>query len=703
MWPWEWRDTLKRRKDGYGRVNTEDDTYESKQHKIQTKSFLRNNKIKGLAAILVIAAVVVFFGWPRGGFKGEVPDVSHVTHRYKSHGSLTFKKGEFYLDTNPIKIVSGTMHYYRVVPSYWEERMKKMKACGLNTLQTSIPWNLHNQNKHSYFTEVSSFFLYYSEYLETAKKVGLHVIIVPGPYVGSDLELGGLPSWLLRDPDMEVRTNYDGYLSAVKRYFTYLMSIIEQKQHSKGGPIIAVQIEHQYGSFSKDTKHLQVLKKMMVQLGVTEMVLTSDGWTDDNKLGMAVAPFHDSALPTASFSSFEEGKSAFDHITSLSTDFPLFVSNFWTGANNYWGDKYSPGSTVTEFTSNLEEVLITGASINFYMFHGGTNIDVIAGASDHNGYQPGVTSYDYDAPLTEWGDTTLKYKAITELLLKYDYIRPEDIVIPEISRDPRTTAYGSVQIQAFLSFENMLSRVKGMQRSRFSLTMEELNVRGQRSGYILYRTNIPSSSIVRLTDQPRDRLQLLVNGINMDTIFDWNTNTRTTDISSECIFINNTLDLLVENTGRVSEVKQSSDWMDKQRKGLHGDVLVDRHTVNHWTIYSLDFSSSFINRIKTFDRWKPFTSSSLVPGLYRTELSIEQSPTDTFLSLTGWEKGMVFVNGNNVGRYWNVGPQHSLYVPAYYLKRGMNLILIFEQHKVGATIFFSDKPSIGKRMASEKY
>ncbi|XP_033762516.1 beta-galactosidase-1-like protein 2 isoform X2 [Pecten maximus] len=657
MWPWEWKDTLKRRKDGYTPVKTEDDTSKSRQHKLQTKSFLEKNQKKGIAAIIVIAAVVVFFSWPRGGFKGEIPDVSHVKHRYKSHGSLTFKSGEFFLDTYPIKIVSGTMHYFRVVPSYWEERMKKMKACGLNTLQTSIPWNLHEKEQGVYDFGQN---LDLGEYLETAKRVGLHVIVNLGPYIGSDLELGGLPSWLLRDTDMELRTNHEGYMTTVKNYFVYLMPLIKQKQHSQGGPIIAVQIEHQYGSFSKDTKHLYTLKKLMVQLGVSEMLLSSDGWTEDNKLGMAVAPFHDAALPTVSFSNFEEGKTALDHITSLSTDFPLFVSNYWSGRNNFWGDSYNPGPTLKEFTSNLEELLITGASVNFYMFHGGTNIESIAGASDRHGYQPGVTSYDYDAPLTECGETTPKYKAITELLLKYDYVRPEDLVLPEISRDPLRTAYGTVEIQAFLSFENMLSRVKGVQRSRFSLTMEELN-RGQRSGYILYRTTIPGSSIVRLTDTPRDRMQLLVNGINMGTVFDWTTTTRTTDISSECIFINNTLDLLVENTGRVSEVKPGSDWLDKQRKGLHGDVLFDRHTVNHWTIYSLDFSSNYLNRIKTFDSWKPFTSPRLVPGMYRAELNINQPPTDTFLSLSGWQKGMVFVNGNNIGRYWNVGPR-SLYM-----------------------------------------
>ncbi|XP_021373563.1 beta-galactosidase-1-like protein 2, partial [Mizuhopecten yessoensis] len=198
MWPWEWKDTLKRRKDGYGPVNTDDDESKSKRHKQLTKPLLDNNYKKGFIAILVIAAIILFFGWPRGGFKGEVPDVSHIKHRYKSHGSLTFKSGEFYLDKYPIKIISGTMHYFRVVPSYWEERMLKMKECGLNTLQTSIPWNLHEKEQGIYDFGQN---LNLGEFLETAKRVGLHVIVSIGPYIGSDLELGGLPSWLLRDPD----------------------------------------------------------------------------------------------------------------------------------------------------------------------------------------------------------------------------------------------------------------------------------------------------------------------------------------------------------------------------------------------------------------------------------------------------------------------------------------------------------------------
>ncbi|OWF39674.1 beta-galactosidase-1-like protein 2 [Mizuhopecten yessoensis] len=501
---------------------------------------------------------------------------------------------------------------------------------------------------------------------------------------------------------MEVRTDYDGYMSAVNNFFTYLMPLIAQKQHSQGGPIIAVQIEHQYGSFSEDTEHLQNLKKLMVQLGVREMMLTSDGWRDDNKLGMAVAPFHDAALPTVSISNIEEGKPAFDHIRGLSPDFPLFVSSFWSGANNYWGESFNSGSTLTEFTSNLEEILNTGASVNFYMFHGGTNFDSTAGASDRHGYRPGITSYDYDAPLTEWGAITPKFKAITEMLLKYDYIRPEDLVLSDISRVPQKTAYGSVEIQAYLSFENMLSRVKDVQRSRLLLTMEELK-RGQRSGFILYRSTIPSATILRLTDKPRDRLQLMLNGINMEKVFDWTTaDFHTTDVSSESIFTNNTLDLLIENAGRVSEVKQGSKWLDMQRKGLHGDVLVDRHAIEHWSIYSLDFSTNYINRIRTFDNWKPFASPGLVPAMYRAELYIDQPPTDTFLSLAGWQKGMVFVNSHMVGRYWSVGPQRFLYVPSSFLKRGVNSILIFEQHKAGSTIYFSDKPSIGKMMATEK-
>nr|XP_022302707.1 beta-galactosidase-1-like protein 2 [Crassostrea virginica] len=613
---------------------------------------------------------------------------------YRSTGALSFKGGEFVLEGKPLRIYSGTMHYFRVVPQYWRDRFRKMRACGLNTVETYVPWNLHEEYPGEFnFTGM----LDVRAFIQQAGEEGLHVIFRPGPYICAEWDWGGLPSWLLKDPDMKVRSNYPPYLEAVKRFLTELIPRIVDLQRTNGGPIIAVQVENEFGSYSKEVDHLHAIKETLLNTGIKELLLTSE-----NIFGLKRAPFYQYALPTANFPSMEDGSKLFQMIREWSPEFPLMVMEFWPGWFDHWGQPHK-GLDIPAFEACLSGVLDAGGSFNMYMFHGGTNFGFMAGANYFEGshYKPDVTSYDYDAPLSEAGDITPKYLRAREIILEKGLI-PQGIgSLPDIPPDLPKKSYGEIAVTEYIDFKTILSLITPI-TSTDPVLMEHLDYHhsyGQCFGFISYQAEIQAGADLSFTQIPTDRAQVLVNG-EEKAVLDWLSKDKKINIGQ--VSDGSTLDILVENHGRVNYIEYGSNRLNEERKGICGSVKFNEKEIKHWKIFPLDFKPKFLDRVRESKDWKTVANGLKGPLVARATLQMDSAPCDTFLDMKGWNKGIVFLNKMNLGRYWKIGPTRTLYIPAPLLKEGLNEILIFELHESHCSVNFIDSPLLGEKVVTEK-
>lgn len=389
-------------------------------------------------------------------------------------------KDKFYLNGEAFQIISGSFHYFRTVPEYWQDRLEKLVNMGCNTVETYIPWNFHEPNKGEFYWDGMHDIC---RFIELAQNLGLYIIIRPSPYICSEWEFGGLPAWLLQDKGMRLRCCYEPYLQAVKDYYSVLIPKLVPYQIDKGGKIILFQIENEYGYYGNDTAYLEFLRDTMREYGITVPFVTSDGpWSEPIfKSGMV-----DGALTTGNFGSAAEWQ--FGQMKQFMGDGkPLMCMEFWNGWFNAWGDEKHHTTAPEKAGAELDELLKRG-SVNFYMFEGGTNFGFMAGRNGGN-KTPDVTSYDYDAPLTEDGQITSKYELFREIISKYAPIR-EIPLTTEIKRK----AYGKIVCSGKTDLFSVLDKISMPVKSNFPLTMEEI---GQNYGYILYRTNIKENETVK--------------------------------------------------------------------------------------------------------------------------------------------------------------------------------------------------------------
>ncbi|SFC09060.1 beta-galactosidase [Alkalibacterium subtropicum] len=571
---------------------------------------------------------------------------------------------DFYWNGKPIKIISGAIHYFRVVPEYWEDRLKKLKAMGGNTVETYAPWNVHEPKEGHYdFDGMQDV----AKFIETAQSLDLFVIVRPSPYICAEWEFGGLPSWLLKDKDMKLRTFYEPYLDMVDRYFEVLFKELAPLQATKGGPIIMMQVENEYGSYNNDKDYLKVLVELMKRYGVDVPLVTSDGtWLDMLENGT----FPEQAHPTVNFGS--DGAHHFGELEQfIGKDSPLMVMEFWIGWFTAWGNGKYNRTDYKEQAKELRNILNKG-HVNFYMYHGGTNFGFMNGANYYEEFSPDITSYDYDAPLTEWGDITEKYKAFREVIQDFT---PEEL--PALPEPVKKTDFGNVLLKSRTSlFDNLDNLSEGVM-SPYTLSMEELD---QDYGYVLYRQNTGKKRKVedfRLLGTS-DRAQVFLNGALELTQYAKELGRKETFELTENDM---TMDILVENMGRVNY----GPWLKKQSKGITDGVLVNGTYRSGWTHFPLP-----LDNIEDVEFTKPYKENT--PSFSLFELEIDEK-ADTFIDMTGWGKGVVFVNGFNLGRFWEIGPQYKLYVPAPILKEGLNQIVVFEtEGKVKDELAFTDKP-----------
>lgn len=576
---------------------------------------------------------------------------------------VTIEGNDFVQDGQPLQIIAGAMHYFRVVPEYWEDRLRKLAACGLNTLETYVCWNLHEPRPGEFDFSGR---LDLVRYLELAAAQGLMCIVRPGPYICSEWDLGGLPAWLLADPGMRLRCAYPPYLEAVDRFLDALMARLTPLQASCGGPIIAMQVENEYGSYGNDKTYLAHLRDSLRARGYEGLLFTSDG-PGDFMLEGGTLP---DVLKVANFGSGAAG--AFAKLREWQPAGPLMCGEFWNGWFDHWGEAHHTRDP-QDAARVLDEMLGMGASVSIYMFHGGTNFGFLNGANHGNGYEPTISSYDNDAPINENGDLTPKWYAFREVIGKY---RPLLDVAPPPNLPRR--AYGTVTMTARVALRDSLDMLS---TPVHSATPDPMEYFGQNFGFILYRTEVvgPRDELPIVLQDCHDRAQVFVDGEYRGVIYRNDTEPQVTTAFGPG---SHQLDLLVENMGRVNYGFHLHD-----RKGI---TLCARHGQQFlfgWTIYPLpleDLSGLQFGPV----------SDLTGPAFFRGSFTVDE-PADTFLALPGWTKGICWVNGFNLGRYWEIGPQRTLYVPAPLLRPGENELIVLELHQAQPQVELRDQADLG--------
>ncbi|XP_031716803.1 beta-galactosidase-1-like protein 2 isoform X1 [Anarrhichthys ocellatus] len=569
---------------------------------------------------------------------------------------LRANSSEFTLEGEPFRILGGSIHYFRVPRAYWEDRLLKMKACGLNTLTTYVPWNLHEPERGVFNFEDQ---LDLEAYLRLAGSLGLWVILRPGPYICAEWDLGGLPSWLLRDHNMKLRTTYPRFTDAVNSFFHQLIKKVVPHQYSEGGPIIAVQVENEYGSYAKDGEYMPFIKEALLSRAITELLLTSD-----NKEGLKRGGVK-GALETINFQKLNPND--IKYLDGIQPHKPKMVMEYWSGWFDLWGDLHHV-YTAEDMMPVVTEILKLDMSINLYMFHGGTNFGFMSGAFAVGmpAPKPMVTSYDYDAPLSEAGDYTTKYHLLRNVFSRY-HAQP----LPELPSHQERRAYQPVVIQQHLSLWDSLHFTDKPFKSERPVNMENLpvnNNNGQSYGYTLYETTITSEGTLNSKNNIRDRALVFV-GKYFIGVLDYTTQELALPDGKG----KRTLSLLVENCGRVNY----GNSLDEQRKGLVGDIELNKRPLRDFIIRSLDMKPGFVNSLESSGHWLSMRQRPTFPAFFQARLYVNSLPKDTFIKLPGWNKGVVFINGKNLGRYWSIGPQQTLYVPGPWLHRGNNQVQFF--------------------------
>ena len=575
-------------------------------------------------------------------------------------------RDNFYLDGEPVRIISGAVHYFRIVPQYWRDRLEKLKSMGCNTVETYIPWNMHEQEKGQFRFEG---ILDIERFIRLAQKLGLYVILRPSPYICAEWEFGGLPAWLLREDGMRLRVSYGPFLRHVEEYYKVLLPKLTPWQCTKGGPVILMQVENEYGYYANDRGYLEEIRKLMRRGGVEVPLVTSDGPFPESLNGGKLP----GALPTGNFGSRTEER--FGTLRQYTEGGPLMCTEFWVGWFDHWGNGGHMRGNLEESVKDLDKMLELG-HVNIYMFEGGTNFGFMNGSNYSDRLTPDTASYDYDAPLTEDGQVTEKYRRYRDVIAKYR-------AVPEAapSMDIRRKAYGVLPVRERTGLFPALEDLSAPVPSPHPQSMERL---GQSYGYILYRTTLDTEERLdklRLW-KANDRAQIFVSGKHAVTLYD-----RELLEAKELglpIEKGASLDILVENMGRVNYGPRLED----QRKGIDGGVTVNGHWHSHWLHYPLP-----LDNLDRLDFTKEYREG--LPGFYRFVFQVEE-PGDTFLDFSGWGKGCAFLNGFHLGRFWELGPQRRLYIPAPLLKAGGNELILFEtEGKTGDAVCLCGEPDLG--------
>lgn len=561
---------------------------------------------------------------------------------------LTYDEKQFYLHGKPFQILSGAMHYFRIVPEYWRDRLQKAKECGLNTVETVVCWNLHERREGCFdFTGG----LNLVEYIRTAQQLGLYVILRPGPYICAEWDMGGLPSWLLQIPGIRVRCCHDKYLEKVRNYFNVLLPMLRPYYVEQGGNIIAMQLENEYGSYGDDREYLREINRIYDENEVTCLRFTSDG-PGYFMLGGGTL---EGCLATVNFGSNPNGN--FELLKQFRKDQPAMCMEYWNGWFDHWYEEHHQRESA-ETAQVFEEIISAGHSVNLYMFHGGTNFGFYNGANYDQGLQPTVTSYDYNCPVSECGDLTPKYYEIHDCIERYLGRK-----LPLTVRNLPKRAFGEVKLTQWAGLWDNLDVLGNPIESSYPLTMEEM---GLDFGYAVYCSVLegPFENLELEIDGLHDRAGIFLDG-RLAGIKE-NTGRRNDTIQVGLGFGEKTdLKILVENMGRVNYGGHILD-----QKGITGGVRIANRYHFGWKMYPVN--------CEDLSGLQFTTVQHTIPAFFKGTFEVEE-PADTFVRPRGFCKGAIWINGRNIGRFYQqAGPQKTLYLPAPLLHKGMNEIIVLE-------------------------
>ena len=575
---------------------------------------------------------------------------------------FTVGDDDFRIDGKPVRLLSGALHYFRVHEGQWDHRLAMLRAMGLNCVETYVPWNLH-EPRPGRFRDVGAL----GRFLDAAHRAGLWAIVRPGPYVCAEWENGGLPAWVTGRFGRRVRTRDEGYLGAVRAWFTELLPQVVERQADRGGPVIMVQAENEYGSYGTDAVYLGQLADLLVESGVSVPLFTSDGPEDHMLTGGSVP----GVLATANFGS--GAREAFRVLRRHQASGPLMCMEFWCGWFEHWGAPPVVRDPA-QAAGALAEILECGASVNIYMAHGGTNFAGWAGANRSGPLQDGallptVTSYDYDAPVDEYGRATEKFRLFREVLAGY-----ADGPLPALPPEPVGVA-GPVraELTEWAPLPAVLEALGDEESAECGVppTFEELGVD---RGLVRYRVAVPGPRLPYTLGVSglRDRAVVYVDGVRRGVL------SEEAAALEEPVAGPAEVELWVESLGRVNYGPRLGE-----PKGITGGVLHERQFLHGVRARAL--------RLDAFDEPGAVAGVPFVPvdgsggtGLYRGTFEVVAGADHAGLGLPGWTRGFVWVNGFCLGRYWSAGPQHTLYVPGPVLRDGVNEVWVLETEGAGA-------------------
>ncbi len=569
----------------------------------------------------------------------------------KSHAQSkhTFKLADsvFLLDNKPFQIISGEMHYPRIPREAWRDRMKMAKAMGLNTIGTYVFWNVHEPQKDKYDFSGNNDI---AEFVRIAKEEGLWVVLRPSPYVCAEWEFGGYPFWLQNIKGLQVRSKEAQYLKEYKEYLTEVGKRLAPLQINHGGNILMVQVENEYGSYGNDKEYLQMNTRFFKEAGFDGVLSTCDP-----------VP----ALEGGHLAGLLPGVNGIDNPAQIRTLIkkynngvgPYFVPEWYPAWFDWWGTKHHQVDPKT-YADKLDTVLKGGISINMYMFHGGTTRGFMNGANynDSTAYEPQISSYDYDAPLDEAGNATPKFMLFRETIKKN---LPANQTLPDVPKAKPAITLPAITLTKTVDIFSLIGKP---QLSENPLTFEALN---QPYGFVLYSSTIKGGrkGVIKINELRdyglvfinKKRVGVLDRRLNQDSVV--------VDLPAGMV----QLDILVENMGRVN----FGPYLLKNNKGITKNVTFNNKVIKSWKMYRLPFDQVDVQK-------KPAgVARPSAPVLKSASFNLTKV-ADTYLDMRQWGKGLVWVNGHNLGKYWAIGPQQTLYLPAEWLKKGKNEVVVFE-------------------------
>lgn len=576
--------------------------------------------------------------------------------------SFSLGDTDFLRDGQPHQVISGAIHYFRVHPDQWQDRIRKARLMGLNTIETYVAWNAHEPRRGEWD---ASGWNDLGRFLDLVHAEGLDAIVRPGPYICAEWHNGGLPVWLTGGLD-ELRSSAPSFLAEVSAYLRRVYDIVAPRQIDRGGPVVLVQIENEYGAYGSDRAYLEALVATTRDAGITVPLTTVDQPVDRMLSDGSLPELH----KTGSF-----GSRSTERLATLrrhQPTGPLMCSEFWDGWFDWWGGVHHTTDVATA-AADLDELLAAGASVNIYMFHGGTNFGLTNGANDKGRYLPLVTSYDYDAPLDEAGNPTEKFFAFREVIAKYAPVPDE---LP-------AAADAAPAFEVPLASAGAWTEVAGS--ASVSPRPDTFDALGHLSALVRYDADLPGGKGgLLVVDEVRDLAWVSVDGLVVGTL------SRTRHDRAMRIPDGRSLSILVEDQGRVNY-----DHRLGEEKGLIGAITLDGAPLSGWSSTPLDVAAIATHVATEIGADATDEILENGPTAWTAEFALD-APADLFFDTGSWSKGFAFVNGFFLGRYWRNGPQRTLYVPSPTTRAGANRLVVLElEQLVEPRAMFVTIPSLG--------